>query len=157
MSLTAAAIKALMAQNGEECFLELLTLEHVSFGAIRLVRNNENITSRGNLYTRFPFEVAMPADVNETLSSVPITASNVDLSLMASLRAISDPIAVTVEVIAASAPDVVQQGPYRFDLTQIGGDEVTLSGVLSYEPVVQDPFPAGSFTPQSNPGQFGRT
>lgn len=157
MSLSADAVRELFKQNSGECFLTLLTLEHPTLGTIRLVRNNEDITSRGNLYRRFPFDIPMPADVNESLSNLTINASNVDLSLMATLRSIDEPLPATVEIIAASAPDIVQQGPYSFDLTQAGGDETTITGQLSYEPVVQDPFPAASFTPQTNPGLFGRS
>lgn len=156
-TLSAAAVQAAMAQNSATVWLQLLTIAHPDITTVRLVNNPVNISSRGNVYQAFPFELPLPQDVAESLASLTLTISNVDRRLVDELRSISDPMQVTLEVITAAAPDTVELGPFTFDLVSATYNEDSISGRLSFEPILAEPFPAGSFTPQTNPGLFGRT
>ena len=156
MTLTPAFTRELLAQHSGETALLLLTLTHASFaGPVRLVKNTVNVTSRGNVYTAFPFDIPLPADVGESLKSLQLVISNVTRTLIEKLRTISGPIECTLEMVAASAPDAVQQGPYSFDLDQATYNTETISATLSPEPVTREPFPAGRFTPEKFPGLHG--
>lgn len=153
----AAALRQMLAANTSEVFLVLLTLTHPSMTTLRVVNNTQSIVSRGNAYVAFPFSIALPQDVAERLATVQLTISNVDRRLVDEVRAIPDPISVTVEVIAASAPNAVEVGPFIFDMVGVDGNVNTLTATLSYEPLLNEPFPAGTFNPQEFPGLFGNT
>lgn len=156
-TLSAHAVREAMKQHSGEVFLPLLTLTHPSMATQRLVNNPVNVTSNGQVYTAFPFKLPMPQDVGDSLPSLNLSISNVDRRLIEALRSISSPIEVTLAIVAASTPDVIEQGPYTFDMVSVGYNESTITGRLGYEPLLSEPFPAGSFNPQQFPGVFGNT
>lgn len=155
--LSADAVREAMAQNSGAVWLQLLTISHPDITTVRMVNNPVDITSRGNVYLAFPFSLPLPQDMAESLASLTLTISNVDRRLVDELRSIGEPMQVTLEVITAATPDTVEQGPFTFDLVSATYSEDTISGRLTYEPILSEPFPAGSFTPQTHPGLFGRT
>lgn len=155
-TFTATAIRELLAQNSGEVFLVLLTLAHSAMSTIRVVGNTVGVTSRGNAYAAYPFEIDLPRDLSDQLPQARLTISNVDRMLIDELRAIATPIAVTMEIIAASAPDAVEVGPYTFDLIRAEYGLEQITGTLSFEPILSEPYPADLFDPKRFAGLFGR-
>lgn len=156
-TLSPAAVRELLAQSSGEVFVLLLTLTHASMPAVRLASNTEAVTSRGQVFLAFPFSLDLPADLAEQLVTVQLSISNVDRRLVQALRSIADPIAVTLEVVTAGSPDTVEVGPYLFDMQSVSYNAASITATLSYEPILNEPFPAGSFTPQSFPQLFQRS
>lgn len=155
-TLSTAAVRELLAQNSGEVFLVLLTLSHPSMTTLRVVSNTVNITSRGNLYTAFPFEITLPQDLSEELRPVRLSISNVDRRLIDEIRTIASPITVTMEIITAGAPNTVEVGPFAFEMASCEYNEQTITATLTYEPVLFSAFPGKTFDPQLFPGLFGR-
>ena len=154
-TLSPAAVRQAFAQNSSEAFLMLLTINHSSMSApLRVVNNPVDVASRGNAYIAFPFMLALPKDVADEVADVQLRISNVDRRIIASLRAIPDPLQVTLEVVTKTTPDVVEAGPFDFDLLDATYDKDVITGRLGYEPLLHEPFPAGSFTPQDFPALF---
>ncbi len=61
MALSDALKQAAFLQDTDEVFLALLTIAHADISpSIRVVNNTENITSNGNLFTAFPFDIQLP-------------------------------------------------------------------------------------------------
>lgn len=156
-TLSATAVRELLAQNSGEVFLVLLTLSHPSMTTLRLVNNTVDVVSRANTYLAFPFELALPADLAEQLPVVQLSISNVDRRLIDEIRGIESPLAVTLEVVAASALNTVEVGPYVFDMTSVSYDQERITATLSYEPILNEPFPGERFTPQIFPQLFSRS
>lgn len=146
----------MFAQNSAEVWLELLTITHADMATVRVVNNTESVISRGDVFEAFPFAIVFPTDVAERMASAQLTISNVDRRLVETIRSVVGRPRVRVEVIAASRPDSVEYGPLEFDLSNVQWDAETISGELTYEPVVQQSFPSQVFDPQRFPGLFGR-
>lgn len=156
-SLTAAAVRAVLAQETDAVFLELLTISHPDIATVRVVNNTLPITSRGNVYDGFPFSLRLPQDVAERLGTVQLTVNNVDRRLVEAIRSVPAPLTVSIEVVTAATPDLVEVGPFDCELFDVTGTMTTISGTLGFEPVLNRVFPAGKFDPQRFPGLFGKS
>ncbi len=153
--LSLAALNAINAQETGEVFCFLLTLSHSSFTApIRICSGGIDITSRLNLYTFCPFEISLPPETDEAPPSVVLSVDNVDRSLIAAVRGVSDAIGIRLEVVLASSPDTVEAGPFDFLLRDVLYDALVISGTLRYEQILDEPYPADDFTPSRTPGVF---
>jgi hypothetical protein len=155
--MTPDAIAAMFRQHQDEVWLELLTISHPQMTTVRVVNNTEPIVSRGDAFGAFPFAVRLPLDAADRMATATLSISNVDRSLVDEIRSIAGRPIVRVEVVSASRPDAVEFGPLEFELASVQWDAQTITGQLTYEPVMQQPFPAGVFDPQRFPGLFGRT
>lgn len=153
-TLTAAAVRELLAQESGEAFLQLLTITHPQITTTRMVSNTQDVTSRGNLYIGFPFVLALPPDVADEEPSLQLSISNVDRRLVDELRSIKDPMLVTLEIVSATSPDVVEVGPFDFELLGARINKDLITGTLSADPLLHEPYPAGTFNPKDFPGLF---
>lgn len=154
-TFSAAALREMLAQTSGEVFHQLLTLSHPSITTVRVVDNTEDVDSRGNTYTAFPFSLSLPADATERLPVAELTLSNVDRRLIDEVRSISGPITATLEIVTSTTPDTVEVGPFVFDIISVRFNKETLTATLAYEPILAEPYPADSFDPQHFPGLFG--
>lgn len=151
-TLSTNARAALYAAQSDEVWLQLLTVEHSAIATpIRIVANTENIVSRGETYTAFPFQISLPATSAE---SVELVVDNVTRELIEEVRGIDTPLTLTLEVVLASAPDTVEAGPFAFQSRAVEYDVQRMRFTLAYEPLLQEPFPAYTYTPLDYPGLF---
>lgn len=142
------------AQTGE-VWLILLTISHAAISpSIRVVNNNEDIVSRGNTFLAFPFELALPQESGEQLTTIGLQIDNVDRQIVAALRAITTAPTVEVEVILADYPDTVEIGPYTMSMVEASYNALTVSGVLVLEDILNRLIPSESFDPTLYPSLF---
>ncbi len=155
-TLSSDVLTAIHAQTTDKAFLNLLTIDHDDLPSpLRLVDNTENVTSRGNVYTAFPFRAALPPETENEVPRVQIMICNVDRSLMDEIRALVSPPSITLEVILASTPDTVEVGPFSFVMKSVDYDQVTIESTIGFEEdFLTEPFPAGRFSPTDFPGLF---
>lgn len=160
MSRTTSAVfkAAANAQETGEVLVALITITHSSIigGPLRLVQDLKDMTSNANVYTAFPFEIRLPDDTDDGPAKVLLTIDNVDRSIMVALRTMppSSPPTVTVELVLASQPNVVEISIQNMTLRSISGDAVQIEGELRMDEEDLTPFPEGSFTPSQFPGLF---
>lgn len=160
MSRTTSAVfkAAANAQETGEVLVALITITHSSIigGPLRLVQDLKDMTSNANVYTAFPFEIRLPDDTDDGPAKVLLTIDNVDRSIMVALRTMppSSPPTVTVELVLASQPNVVEISIQNMTLRSISGDAVQIEGELRMDEEDLRPFPEGSFTPSQFPGLF---
>lgn len=151
-SISAAGRAALYAAQTDDIWLQLLTIEHSSLGTpIRLAANTEAVTSRSDTYLAFPFAIALPATGQE---SVELIVDNVSRELIDEVRSIDTPLTITLEVVRAADPDTVEAGPFEFQSRAVEYDVQRMRFTLAYEPLLNEPFPAYSYTPLDYPGLF---
>ena len=151
-TISANGRAALYAAQTDDVWLQLLTIEHASIGTpIRLVANTEAITSRSESYLAFPFEIVLPSTGQE---SVQLIVDNVSRELIDEVRSIDTPLDITLEVVRAAAPDTVEAGPFEFQSRAVEYDVQSMRFTLAYEPLLQEPFPAYTYTPIDYPGLF---
>lgn len=153
-SLSTAAIASQNAQATSEVWLVLLTLSHPSMATpIRLVNNNENVVSRGNTFIAFPFEVELPGEDPDQPPKSTLRIDNVDRRVLQTLRSITAPPTVTLEVILASAPDQVEVSFTNMTLRNAQYDVSTVSGELTFDGIYTEPVTL-TMTPSRFPGMF---
>lgn len=154
-STTLTLRQAVNAQETDEVFLLLLTIDHAELGApIRVVCDKADVTSGGDTYSQFAFQVSLPDDREDRPPRVTLRIDNVDRQIVQAIRTITSAPSVTLEVVLASDPDTIEAGPFDFELRSARYDALLVEGELGFEPVLDEPFPAQRFTPQLYPGLF---
>lgn len=144
------------AAETDEAVIPLLTISHSSLGEpLRFARNGVDVTSRGNIYLAYPFDIDLPPQDSEKPPRSRLTIDNVDRQIVETIRQIVGPPTVTLEVVLASDPDVVESGPYPFILRNVDYDIGSVSGELTFVEVLTRRFPKGTFSPASHPGLSG--
>jgi hypothetical protein len=154
-SLSSAAKAALTFQETGEIYLMLLTIQHPALiPSLYFANNNADITSRGNTYLAWPFQVALPEEREDTVPTIQIVIDNIDRRIMAGIRSLPTAPTVLLEVVLASSPDTVEAGPFNFTLRGVDYDALTITGTLSPEDILNEPFPQYTYSPASFPGLF---
>ena len=155
MTLSTAALRATQDVSSGEVWLVLLHIAHSSLNdPIRIVRNTEDIVSNGETFFAYPFEITLPEDVEGQIPQVSLAISNVDKMLMDTLRSIITPLDVTVQVVLASSPDVIELYVTDFKLREVQYDATSITGTLLMEDVLNIRLPADIMNPGQYPGLF---
>lgn len=154
-TLSSNAVAALMAQSTDKVFLVLLTIDHPDLGTpFRLVNNTEDVTSNGDLYTAYPFEISFPSEDGENISSASLILDNVDQLLVSTIRSLQSEPTVQLNLVIFDTPDVVEAGPMDFLLRGVKYDSFKIVAELTFEPILQEPFPKDIMSPKVFPGLF---
>ena len=126
-------------------FLALLTITPppgaVALPTLYFVNNNEDLVSRGQRYTAFPFEFELPTDNGETQPKISVRAANSSLELIDAVRSLIDPPSVKIEIVASSAPDVVEKVVDFLVLTNVTYDALTITFDLQPINILARSFP----------------
>ncbi len=155
MTISAAFKRDVYDPEAAEAFLVLLTIDHTDISPpIRVVNNTANVTSRGDEFIAFPFDIELPRDDAEAPPRARLTIDNVTREIAQSIRLITSAPTVLIEVIRASVPDTVEVSFPVFFLRDVKSDRLKVSGELVVEDLMTEPFPAGQFTPAHFPGLF---
>ena len=143
------------ASETGEAFLALLTIDHAAISPpIRAVNNTENITSRGDEFIAFPFDLVLPESSAEAPPRARLIIDNVSREIAQNIRLITTAPTVLVEIIRASAPDTVEVALPLFYLRDVKWNAMQVSGELVVEDLISEPFPSLQFTPAHFPGLF---
>lgn len=153
-SLSASVIAGMNAPQTGLCMLALLELSHPSWVTpIRVVNNTVDITHLGNVYTAYPFDVMLPSESDDPNPTASLRIDNVDRRIVREVRATSgDAINVTLKVISAEEPDVVQVGPLQFKARPITWDAAVIEATLTYDDILNRRYTSWTFSPNSHPG-----
>jgi len=147
--------QAIYAQETDEVFIVLLEIDHADFASpIRVCNDSTDITSNGNVYTAYPFEIELPTDEDGDVPQARLIIDNVDRSLTEAIRSIQSPPTVRIMVVLVSDPDTVEIDLPGFVFTNISYDVMTITGTISIENFLNEPFPGDIFTPTQFPGLF---
>ena len=96
--------------NGDQAYLFLMTIEDPESSTIlRVVNNLEDVESRGETYTAFPFEVTLPPDTGSAPAGVRVTTFNVGRELMEILRGTFNPPKVKLELVLSGDTSIVEK------------------------------------------------
>jgi hypothetical protein len=153
-ALSSRAIASGNAQQTSEVWLVLLTISHPDLlEPVRVVNNNENITSRGNEFIAFPFEIDLPGEDPDMPSKARLRIDNLDRRIVNIIRSITSPPSISLEVILASYPDVVEIGFEGLVMREVEYDAQAVTGDLVYESIFTEPI-TSTMTPSRFPGLF---
>lgn len=154
-SLTNHAFQSMMAPETDVPWIILMTFEHADLAEpIRVARNKSDITSNGNLYVGFGFDVSLPTDSADQAPVTQIQIDNVDQRITEALRTITSPATATLELILADDPDVVEITLSNLSLRRAEYDALVVTADLQYEDILHQAFPSNTYNPVNTPGIF---
>lgn len=133
--------------------LVLLTIDHAEMEApIRVVNNNENITSNGNEFIAYPFEISLPDSTEDAPPAAQLKIDNVAREIAQVIRELTVSPTVLIQVVRQEDYDTVEIEFPAMTLDKVTVDALTVSGNLIYEDLSREPYPAYSFNPAEFPG-----
>lgn len=154
-TLSSTFLSAVMANNTDEAFLLLITISHESLDdPIRVAANGENIVSRGWTYVGLPVEAELPGDEDDTPPVAVIKIDNINQDIVKKARSIRTKAEVSLEVVLASDPDVVEVELPTFNLVKVDYDSFWVSGQLQVDDLASEPYPYATFSPANFRGIF---
>jgi len=153
-SLTPAAISAAQATTSPDVFLALLTITISPTETWRLVGDTQDRTSRGMVFTAWPFEVVLPDDAETMPSSIKVRLDNVDPRLWALPRQAGTMPSVKLEVILAREPDAVLLTVDGLKMRAATATTPLIEAELFLDSIWQLGYPAHDYTAAEYPGLF---
>lgn len=133
--------------------LVLLEIDHDDLTTpIRIVNNKVNITSNGDEYIGYPFEIVLPDSSEDSPPKAKIKIDNVSREITQAIRSIASPPSVTIKVIRQETPDVVEAEFVGMRLRRVPYDALSVEGELEFEDLTKEPFPAYTFNPANYRG-----
>jgi hypothetical protein len=150
--LSPAAARATLARETEEVLLQCLTIE--AGETFRLVNNTETVMRAVGDYRPYPFEPVLPDD-SDSAGQLTIRLDNIDRRVTELVTSFEGVPLVTVELVLASSPDVVEFGPCRFSVVGSEFDAMVISLALDFEEdFLGQSVPAQTYSPSNSPGLF---
>jgi len=164
-TISATLRSALYAEETGEVPIVLLTITHPLSASPAYVSSDptQRITtdplvygtvSRGNQFLFVPFSIALPDDKNEAPPRAQIILDNVGRGFIPLLRSAVTPAKITIEVVLASSPNVVEVQVPQLDLVGADYDANSVTMTLAQYALQNEPFPADLITPSNFPGLF---
>ena len=155
---------AVYAQNTDEAFITLVTIDHANFAEPVRVASDpfellpdagvRGVVSRGEEYLYLPFSIELPTQDDSGISRARLSIDNISREIVAAVRSANSALSITIEIILASDPDTVEISIADFRLDRVTYDAFTVSGDISAEYFDLEPFPSRRFTPSDFPGLF---
>lgn len=153
--LSNRAVSAVMAQHTDEAFIMLVEFTHTPTDeTFRAALNTENVVSNGEVYTATYFDITLPETANSSPKGAQIRMDNVDRRLIDLLRRITKPLSVTLRVVLAATPNVVEMEFTDLVLREADWDAATITGTLTSEDPLNQAFPSHLYEPRSFQGLF---
>ncbi len=154
-TVSLAMLVALFNQQTDDAIIPLLTIEHPGMeDTLRFALNGENIISRTFNFLAFPFDLTVPDDSPDRPPQANLSVSNIDRQMTAFLESSVIPPTVAIEIIKASAPDVVEAAWSGLTLRNVKYNVQAISGALTYEKMATEGYPRGVFSPSYFAGMF---
>jgi hypothetical protein len=143
------------AADTDDVWLVLLTIDHPDIDPpVRVVNNTEDITSRGDEFIGFPFDITLPDSREGAPPLARLAIDNASREIAQAIRLISSPPTILIEIIRASEPDVVEMSFPFFTLRNVRWNASEVTGDITLEDFTSEPYPGGIFSPASFPGIF---
>lgn len=157
--------RALYAQESDTVIAVLMTFSHPELTEpVRISTDTtERITldplrygtiSRGETYYFVPVSVVLPDEIPASDPRAALEIDNTDRALIEIVRSISSPPSVTLELINASFPDVVEIEFPQMIVSGVTYDAEIVTFQLVVDGLFTEPFPATKFLPNNFPGLF---
>src|SRR5262245_14011819 len=157
-SLSAVARAAVFAQEGGAAvFLALLDIVGPGMPTIRVVNDMQPLTHGGNVYQACAFLITLPSEQSDEPPEVRLRIDNVDQAIVEGVRLLTGPPTVTLTIVLAGSPDVVEAGPFDFTLRSAEFTAEEVVGTLAYQDILNESYPTAAFTPANFPNLFRDT
>lgn len=136
--------------------LVLIEIDHADLAdPIRVVNNKENITSNGEIFVGYPFEVFLPDSKEDSPPTAKLKIDNVSREIGQAIRSISSPPSVVIRIVRMETPDIIEAEFVGMKLRHVSYDALSVEGKLEFEDLTREPFPAYTFSPANYAGIMG--
>lgn len=142
-----------MASESADPALLLVTIAHPAKETIRLVRNTDDFTSRGETFKAAWFEVGWVQD-DGTVPRCELSLPNVDPEMGQFYMRQAVPPDVTLEVVNAAYPDDVLFRVPRLQLRELKIDPVMITGTLVGRDYTSEPLGSVTVLPGNFPALY---
>ena len=134
--------------------LVLLKIEHADIAQpIRVVNNTVAITSGGDVYNAFPFEIRLPDNLEDAPPRSRLRIDNVSREIGQAFRNMTGvPASITIEIVRQDDPDTIELSWPALRLVNVRWDFLAVEGDLEFEDLVREPYPFLTFSPAEFPG-----
>lgn len=106
----------------------------------------------GDMYIAFPFRVTLPKEKDRAVPTAQLEIDNVSREIGQIIRQISTPPSIDFEIVRIDNIDVTEVSYPTFKLRNVEYDALTVSGELTVEDMMREPYPQRSFSPSEYPG-----
>ena len=131
-SQSAGVVSSLLAQDTNDVYLVLLTLLDGAGVPFRFTSDAADTLYGGDTYIAFPFDITLPNNVEDKISTAQLSITNVDRRLIDSIRDQTTAFQVQIDVILASSQDLMVSYT-DFTWRQLTYDAMTITGTLTLE------------------------
>jgi hypothetical protein len=153
--LSPTAMRSIMSEVTNEAFILLVTMRHDDTNeTFRCCLNTETIISQGQEFIPTFFDITLPEVSDEAPQGCKISVDNVDRRLVDLLRRITDPLKVTIQLVLASQPDVIEMQLDDLVLREVTWDASRIDGTLASEDPLNVGFPGHLYEPRTFAGVF---
>lgn len=153
MAISAAMARAILGHRTDEVAIVLLTISGTGFTTFRVCNDSANITSGGNTFTAYPFEIELPGD-GENAPIARLRIGNVSRQIWEAIDAATGQITVKIELVLASAPNTIEKSFDGLELRNVVCNALTVEGDLTTASFTSEPYPHMRATPSRLPGLF---
>jgi hypothetical protein len=155
-TVSPAALQAMLASSSGDTFIILLTISHPSLSSpIYVCSDAVACVSNGITFQPFPFLISFPTDRADQIPRCTLTIDNIDLSIVTAIRAMGIvPATVEIQVVTSGTPNTVEIAITPLTLRDVTYDALTVTGTLSFDEILAEPFPGDLVTPATLPGVF---
>lgn len=143
--------------HSDVSFFWLLTFsDPTSNVELRAVSNLEDVTSRGNLYKAFPFEVTLPPDDGTKPQNAQVRFPNVGRELMDLVRRYQPDQRpnVLLELVLSSSLDTVEKRIDFLTLADASYDALSITFTLAYSNIFERKTSGNTYDAYEWPGLF---
>jgi hypothetical protein len=118
-----------------------------------VVNDNVDVVHQGWTFNGYPFEVELPPESQDRPMIARIRIDNTERLIVDEVRTIAGPPSVTLRVVLADQPDVIEVEYAGMRLRNVTWDAGEISGDLVYEDILFEPV-CEQMTPARFPGAF---
>lgn len=171
VTLSAQAIKAMFSSETDEQVITLVTIQNPAnpntpmrladgyTGRLTNLTTDDEVvygvTSRSNDYIFLPLEISLPSEEQTGVGRCSININYVTKEAIQLIRTqLTSPTQVNLELVLASAPNVVEASFPSFFVTAATYNAQNISLQLDMIDFSREPFPCYNFTPNYFPGLF---
>lgn len=146
MTISAAGLGELAAQETGTAWLVLLTLDHPDLDRpIRVTSDGVATTSNGEVFESFPFEVTLPDDVEGRAPQARLRIDNTSQEIIALLRGLVTPPSLAIQIVRSTNPDVVEREWAGLEWRASSWDIGAITGTLAVDDLATEEFPYVTF------------
>jgi len=153
---SAAYHRTINATSATESPLELLEIDHPTFGApVRVVNDTQDVVSNGDTFAACAFYCQWPDDADGRMPRARLVLDNVGRELAQLLEDSNGGEGATMRFVEVlrSAPDTIEREA-TLELKNVEIVNMQVTGELGYEDILNRPAVAISYRPDVAPGLF---